>query len=71
MSIQTVCDGCGKPAETQERGLIKKLDYCEKCVQSVDKYLAARDDLHTDLVDQWQESLIALKAKYKVVLPDE
>lgn len=72
MSTRTICDGCGTPGDTQERGLIKKLDYCADCAKKVDAFLAARDALHTDLVTRWEKSLAKLRKQYAdMVLPDE
>ena len=72
MSTQTICDSCGTPCETVERGLIKKLDYCGDCAQAVDAYLDARDELHTASVARWDEEMADLRKQFDGVrLPDE
>lgn len=72
MSTQTMCDGCGTPGDTQERGFIKKLDYCEECVKKVDLFLAARDALHTDTVKMWEKGLAKIRKEFvDLRLPDE
>lgn len=72
MTTRTICDGCGTPAKTAERGLIKKLDYCEECVKKVDLFLAARDALHTDMVKTWEQGMSKIRKEFvDLRLPDE
>jgi len=71
MSTGTICDSCGKPAETQERGFIKKIDYCPECAVVADLYLDKRDEIHTDLASQWTDELALLQKEFDgTVLPD-
>jgi hypothetical protein len=72
MSTSTICDGCGTPGKTAERGLIKKLDYCEACAAKVDLFLAARDALHTDTVKMWEQGMNKIRKEFTDFrLPDE
>ena len=72
MSIQSVCDSCGAPGPTEERGLVKKLDYCPKCAARIDAFLGERDALHTDVAKMWEQGLASLRSTFSdMVLPDE
>ena len=77
MSISYLCDGCGEPVKTpQERGFIRKRQYCKECVKPVDKWLKERDDLQEKMSLDWQEGLQGfrlefVKAHPKSKLPDE
>jgi hypothetical protein len=71
MAQITQCDGCNGIA-TEQRGLVIQKDYCETCAEAIDKYLSARNDLHTGLMTQWEKGMELIKASYPdMVLPDE
>ena len=77
--IQLLCDGCHAPIETDGRkefGYAKKTIYCDECQVSVEKYLEARDDLHTKLAMHWAETIQTFKDGWREnhpngMLPDE
>lgn len=47
MSLRRTCDGCGaRGTQLQERGLVRKCEFCPTCIPVVDAYLAAVDHAH-------------------------
>lgn len=75
MAKRVICDGCFEVItdNPNERGLVVRRDYCDKCVEMVDEYLRLIDELHTKLAAQWAEGLSELRRDYLAlveVLPD-
>lgn len=80
MATRSLCDGCGAilPNGTAptEYGFIRITIYCESCEPSVLRFVAARDDLHTRLAQEWTKSVDDLRESWKQDhpngrLPDE
>jgi hypothetical protein len=64
-----VCQGgCGTfeedASKLHPRGVVNQRHYCEQCVKEIDKYLQARDELHTRLAVEWSEGLMKLTSEY-------
>jgi len=64
-----VCQGgCGTfeadISKLYQRGIVNERLYCEECVLEIDKYLQARDELHTKIAVEWSEGLAALVEEY-------
>ena len=77
MAIKYSCDGCGQDGtDFKARGLLNIKHYCSKCIDSVDAYLQARDDLHTQIAEAFSQGVVAMKNAWhkeypKGKLPDE
>jgi hypothetical protein len=79
MSQVFSCDfGCGattaRADEFQNRGFTGKNCYCPKCLEMVDQYLVARDELHTRVAREFTFELLKLQQIYRPPngrLPDE
>ena len=68
-----ICQGgCGafEPdvSKMHTRGIVNEKLYCEKCVVRVDEYLKLRDDLHTQLADEWSAGLAGMAYDFADVL---
>ncbi len=71
MSIQVMCDGCGKAAEDfVEHGQYRKVQYCPDCDTRFIEYLTARDDLHDDMMEMWAGKMQGIRKHYDFALPD-
>lgn len=54
MAVVHLCDGCGKPAENPAVvGVVVRREYCEKCAEIAQEFLAAEDALRVDLVENF------------------
>ena len=76
MAVKFCCDGCGKSIEKpQVRGTVRSCHYCDGCSPVIDAYLKSRDELHTEIANDFRDRLAALKSEYmKLIdgtLPDE
>lgn len=67
-----VCQGCHQPFPLegiQERGIVRPLDYCTECRETLDDLLTLRDDLHTAFAQQLQTSLALHAAAFMKLHP--
>lgn len=80
MATLNVCDGgCGatsRDTSLHRRGVTLPKHYCDVCVESIDKYMAERNEAHVRICRDWQQSLEKLNAAWKLnhpkgSLPDE
>jgi hypothetical protein len=64
-----VCQGCRGVeedlTEMSPRGYVTEKLYCSKCIERVDEYLDARDELHTRLAQDWAQERAALAADFE------
>ena len=56
MAIIVQCDLCGErvDGEPNERGVMRKRQYCDGCIPKIDDFILARDGMHTEFVKEWQ-----------------
>ena len=79
MAVRIVCDGCGEDIQegkSHELGIVRKGEYCDLCSNDVLRFVAARNELHTAIAEEWMHRLDALRdGFYKTHpngrLPDE
>ena len=66
MSVRYACDGCGEmmPEGKQPArvGSVLARDYCECCQPVAKAYLDLVSVLHTDIANEWQRRLAAIRA---------
>ncbi len=71
MSIQVMCDGCGKAAdEFVEHGQYRKVQYCPDCDTRFLEYLNERDALHDHMLSEWTRNMAKIRQDYDFKLPD-
>lgn len=63
MSLRRTCDGCGaRGVDLTERGIVRKLEFCETCLPVVDAYCQALDNAHEQCASLWRD----LKAQAEI-----
>lgn len=65
MSISYSCDGCGaNVTEPINVGHVTKRDYCEKCAEKAEAFIAEEEQLRKDTQEKFIDDRAALIAKY-------
>lgn len=63
MAIHRTCDGCGVLLTSgfHARGMVKKMEYCSGCAETVDEYLENLDRLHDQVSAHFQSERIDVR----------
>lgn len=65
MAISYSCDGCGtKVTEPIKIGNVTKREYCEKCAEKAEAFIADEEQLRKDTHEKFIDDRAALIAKY-------
>lgn len=65
MAISFSCDGCGtKITEPVKVGHITKREYCEKCAEIANQFIADEEALRVELQEKFIDERALLIAKY-------
>ena len=73
MAKSTTCDGCGTSECASgfvSYGWFSPVDYCSNCGAIYEEFVKDRDDLHTDLANQWTGGIAKLRDKYRSRKPE-
>ena len=79
MAVIHLCDGCKTTTDKKDlapKGIMGN-EYCPECLETIDAFLAERDELHDKVQKQWGKGIDALRKKYhsslkfEGKLPDE
>lgn len=75
MGLRAVCDcGCGKSTDDlsglKAHGFIHKVYYLPECSAPIEEFLKARNQLHTQIAQEFTKKLETLKQTFHTVNPN-